>query len=206
MKTWDQFFPDILVHVPGCPDPTVEHAVLRAAQEFLDTTRVWKIWLDDTATVADQTEYFLPLESNSELVRLERATLDGRQIDVRAEEDLPADWRSYPNTLSTGVHSTDRKTMVLLPAQQSGLVLMVQASLKPSETATGVENDLFDLYREAISAGAVARLKDEVDKPYTDGVGAQKWRGRFEGHMNTTSLRRARGFSSFRRRPQIKTF
>jgi hypothetical protein len=88
VKAWSAFLPDVLQHVPGCPDPVAEHALLRAAQEFFETTRIWKLWLPDMLTVADETDYLLFLEPKSELVRLEQATLAGREIVVRSEDEL----------------------------------------------------------------------------------------------------------------------
>jgi hypothetical protein len=206
MKAWSLFLKDVMPHVPGCPEPVAEHALLRAAQEFFDTTRLWKVWLGDLTTEADTTEYPLLLEDKSELVRLERATLDGREIEVRAEEELPADWLTYPNTVCTGVHTTDRNTMVLVPSQAADLVLKVQASLKPANNATGVPDDVFDHCVKQIACGAVAALKEHTDKTYSDQVGAGVWRARFDGHMATAEFRRSRGYSSARRRRVIQTF
>jgi hypothetical protein len=206
VKSWAQFLPDVLVHVPGCPDPVAEHALLRAAQEFFETTRVWKLWLTDTLTVADQTEYFLFLEPKSELVRLERATLAGRTIVVRSEDELPADWMTSPQCVETGVHTPDQKALILLPAQAADQVLKVEASIKPANDATGIEDYLFDQYVKQIAAGAVAALKEHAEKTYTDPVGASTWRSTFNGHMVGTEFRRHRGFSSARPRRQIKTF
>jgi hypothetical protein len=206
MKAWSNFLKDVLVHVPGCPEPVAEHALLRAAQEFFETTRVWKLWLDDILTVATITEYEMSLEPKSELVRLERATLAGRPIRVRSEDELPDDWRTYTGGILDGVHTSDRKNLVLLPAQLTGLALKVEVSLKPSNAATGVEDRIFDLYVRQIAAGAVAELKAHTEKTYSDGNGAGVWRGRFEEHMGATDIQRFRGFSSARPRRPVKTF
>lgn len=206
MKTWDLFLKDVLVHVPGCPEPVAEHAVLRAAQEYLETTRAWKLWLPDLTTEDGATDYFLLVEPKSELVRLERATLDGRGIAVRAEQDLPEDWLTYPQGVETGVHTADRKTVTLVPSQTAGLVLKVQASMKPSNSATGLDDDLFDLYVTHIAAGAVATLKGHREKSYSDPDGALLWRGTFLGHMGVTDFQRIRGYSSSRPRRRVQTF
>jgi hypothetical protein len=206
MKAWSLFLKDVMPHVPGCPEPVAEHALLRAAQEFFDTTRLWKVWLGDLTTEADTTEYPLLLEEKSELVRLERATLDGREIEVRAEDELPADWLTYPSTVCTGVHTTDRETVVLVPAQAADLVLKVQASLKPANNATGVADEVFDHCVKQIACGAVAALMEHSGKTYSDPVGAGVWRTRFDGHMAAAEFRRARGYTSARRRRVIQAY
>lgn len=206
MKAWSEFLKDVMPHVPGCPEPVAEFALKRAAQEFFETTRLWKLWLVDQTTEADRTDYFLILEPHSQLVRLERATLDGREIEVRAEEDLPADWQTYPQCVETGVHTTDRDGLVLVPAQAADKVLKVEASLKPSDDAQGIDNLLFAHHARQIACGAVADLKGQADKTYSDPDGSLLWRSRFEGHMNVVEFQRRRGFSSSRPRPRVKTF
>jgi hypothetical protein len=206
MKAWSNFLKDVLVHVPGCPEPVAEHALLRAAQEFFETTRVWKLWLPDIITAADTTEYPMFLESKSELVRLERATLNGRPIRTRTVDELPDDWQTYTSGIEDGVHTTDRKNLVLLPSQEADLVLKVEASMKPANDATGVEDHFFDLYVLQIAAGAVAGLKEHTGKTYSDADGALTWRMRFDEHMSVTDFQRFRGYSSARPRRQIRTF
>jgi hypothetical protein len=206
MKTWSSFLKDVLVHVPGCPEVVAEHAVLRAAQEFFETTRVWKTWLYDITTIADITEYPLIMEPKADLVRLERATLNGRPIRVRSVDELPEDWRTYQEGIEDGVHTIDRETLVLLPAQEADMVLKVEASMKPSHVATGVEDHFFDHYCRQIAAGAVAELKNHTGKSYSDPVGAANWRLDFDHHMGVTDFQRMRGYSSTRARPRVKTF
>jgi hypothetical protein len=206
VKAWADFLPDVLVHVPGCPDPVAEHALLRAAQEFFETTRLWMEWLREQYTVAGLMDYPRVLPNQADLVRLERATLNGRQIEVRSEEDLPADWQTYPQTVCTGVHTTDRETLYLVPSTQDGQVLLVQASLKPSDDATGVEDHLFAHHAKHIACGAVAALKYHAEKTYSDPANAIVYRAKFEDAMNTVEFQRRRGYTSARPRRQIKTF
>lgn len=206
MKAWSLFLKDVMPHVPGCPEPVAEHAIRRAAQEFFEATRVWRLWLTETETEDAQTDYSLFLETKSELVRLERATLDGRDIEVRTEDDLPADWKTYPTQVGTGVHTSDRKTVVVLPPPAAGLVLLIEASLKPSNDALGIEAHLFEQYVTQIACGAVAALKEHAGKTYSDATGSLIWRARFDNHMSAADFKRYRGFSSARPRRQIKTF
>jgi hypothetical protein len=49
-----------------------------------------------------------------------------------------------------------------------GQIIVPSVSIKPSITATGVNDDLFDQYGEAIGYGARARLMSMKDKPYSD--------------------------------------
>ena len=206
MKTWDQFLRDVMPYVPGCPEPVAEHALLRAAQDFCAGTQVWKIWLDDITTVADVLEYDLNLELRSELVRLERATLDGRPVVVTTEEVLPVDWKTSTAGIGTCIFTVDRKTITLLPAQTADLVLKVQACLKPSDTAEGVENFIFDQYARQIACGAKASLMMQPGKTYSNPGEGASLEAEFNGAIGGVGFQRWRGFSSARPRARLSTF
>ncbi|MBX3653197.1 MAG: hypothetical protein KF686_03365 [Ramlibacter sp.] len=206
MKTWDKFLKDVLPKVPGCPEPVAEHALLRAAQEFLDTTRLWKRWLDPVVTREGVMEYDLELEPSSELVRLERATLDGRPITCLAQDELPTDWQTYPNTVCDCVHTVNGRTLILLPPSAGDLSLSIEASLKPADGATGIEDELFARYLLPIAHGAVSLLKEDTTTSYGDPAGAMRFRGLFDEAMTVNEFRRARGFSNTEPRRRARTF
>lgn len=206
MTTWETFLKDVLPWTPGCPEPVAEHAVRRAAQEYLEATRLWKLWLPDVITAVDRTEYDIELEPKSVLVRLERATLNGCPIRTRSVDELPDEWQTYTSGIERGVHTTDGETLFLLPAQAAGMVLKVEAAMRPSDEATGIEDHIFNRHSVHIAAGAIAALKGQAEKSYSDPAGAMEWQGKFHGHMNVADFQRYRGYSSSRPRRQIRTF
>lgn len=205
MKTWDQFLRDVLPDVPGCPEPVAEHAIMRAAQEFCAGAMVWTVWLDNVTTRADATEYDIELEPASDLAQLMRATLDGRDIDITTAASLPSDWKTNTAGISTCLHTQDRKTMILLPAQAAGMILRVEAALKPADDAQGVEDHVFE-YVETIAMGAKARLMKQADKPYTNPTLALVHESDFKLAINRVGLKAMRGFSGAMPRGRAKTF
>lgn len=206
MKTWDQFLRDVLPDVTGCPEPVAEHAIMRAAQEFCMGSRAWRVWLDPVTTRENVTEYDIELEPSTILARLENATLDGRIIDVLAQEDLRPDWKTNSNGLSTCVFTQDGQTVTLLPAQTAGMSLLIEASLQPTDDAQGVPDFIHQQYAEIIAMGAKARLMRQANKPYTDFAQSLSLRSDFEGLTNSAGIRRMRGMTSTRSRPRLKTF
>lgn len=206
MKAWSQFFPDILAEVPGCPDSMLERALVRAAQEFCSGTHVWKIWLSDTTTVLDVIDYDIELEANSELVRLEKAILDGRPIKTTTEEALPEDWSVNPASVASCVFTHDRKTLTLLPPPAAGLMLRVQAVLKPSNAATGIEDHLFDHYVDEIAMGAIARLMQKSNVPFSNPAKGIELQRQFTHEIARIGFHKDRGFSSRMNRAKVSTF
>lgn len=205
MKTWSEFYPDVLPSVMGCPSPVMDHNLRRSAQAFFERCHVWTQWLDDTRTSGAQ-EYDIALENQSELVKLQRATLAGRPILVTTPDALPDDWQSYPQGIGDCVFTRDRRTFTLLPWTSTGQVLRIEATLKPSNAAAGIRDDFFDLYVEPIAIGAKARIKALVGTEFYDPAAAQVLHDDFTRRVNTIEIQKFRGFSSSRPRARIKTF
>jgi hypothetical protein len=206
IKPWADFYPDILPDVIGCPIPTVDHHLKRAAQKFCAGTHVWKVWLADVTTLADTTVYTIPLPTESELMRMERATLDGRDIIITTEASLPSDWQTYPAGISDCIFTTDRKNLTLITVKAAGLILKLQVVVKPSDAAAGIEDYLFDQYAQDIARGAMASLMQQADKPYTNVQKGLLLESRFDNRIASIGFQAERGFSSAMPRGRARTF
>lgn len=205
MKAWSQFFPDVLPEVPGCPDPMLERALLRSAQDFCAGAHVWRVWLDTITTIASVTEYDIELAAHSELVKLERAAMDGRPLPVITPEMLPDDWHTSASARN-GVFTHDRKTLTLTTSPAAGLALRVEATLKPSNNATGVEDFLFDQYVDQIAMGALARLMQKSAMPWSNPAKGLELERQFEQAIAGINFQRWRAFSSALPRAAARTF
>lgn len=208
MQLWEAFYKDVSPFVPGCSEPELDHALLRAAQHFFARTRVWKLWLDEINTSAGVIEYDLNLESKSELVRIERATLNAQLLTIQTEANLPGNWREFPNQsgVCQSIHATDGKTVVLLPPPKDGLLLKIEACLKPSNSAVGIENRFFDQYVLAVATGAKAELMLQPGMPFSNPTEGMRLQSEFNGKMAAISIQNARGFSSHRPRQRGRYF
>lgn len=205
MQTWDSFYPDVLPSVMGCPDPVMDQALLRASQDFFQRTHVWTHWLTPITTDSS-TGYAIPLETTAELVKLQRATLQGRQITVTTPESLPADWQTSPSGIRHCVFTRDRKVVTLLPTMSTGEVLRMEATLKPSNSATGIGDEFFDLYVEAIAYGAKARILKLPGTPFHSPPLAMDCEEMFKQAIGTVAVQQFRAFSKAAPRQKIKTY
>lgn len=206
MKAWSEFYRDVLPEVTGCPEPSMNLALLRTAQQFFSRAHVWTVWLDNTTTIADATEYDIELEPGSELVKMKRATLDGRPIRLTTPDSLPDDWKTNSAGIDTCVFTTDNKTITLLPANAAGLILRVEATLKPSNTATGVEDSYFDQYVDIIAMGAKARLMQQQGMSFSNPVRGLDLERQFDDAVSSLAIRKFRAFSAALPRGQVRTF
>lgn len=187
MATWDFWFSDVMVHAPTAPDPLVRQALCRASREFLRRTRIWTEWLEATTTTEGMgVEYDFELPTQTELLRIEQATLNGQPLKVQSFRQRAKDWNQYPDGEKALV-SRDLVTYNLTGMFSAGDVVQVQASLIPSLRATGLPDYLANSYLEPIAEGAKAILlltPGEYFKPDMAGIA----RALFESYINENSV------------------
>lgn len=147
MKPWSAFLRDVRPSAPSTPEPVLEHAILRAAQDFCQRTRAWVVELDPTTTSVNMAEYDIELPTGSELVRIESATLNGHPYSV---------WKRGDRSRSRYVFTPDGRTLRFSEPMAEGQSLVLTCSLKPGEGAKGIDDIVFARYVAVIALGAVA--------------------------------------------------
>lgn len=205
MRPWADFHGDVIPYVIGCPVPSADHALRRSAQEFFERTRVWRVNLDPVIT-STETEYDIELEPQSELVRIERGTIADRPLNVLNADSLPANFRSQPDCHRDSVFTTDRKVLQLANTPAIGEALKLEVSLKPSNTASGIQDFLFDQYVQVIAWGALSKLMLQPNADYVNPKLAMVNRQMFEEAMVNVNVANWRGFSSSRPRAKASFF
>lgn len=178
MKSLDLFMPYVQPYVMGCPDSAVRQAIVDAAIEFCDRTHVVQQTLDPMTTELAVSEYELDLPSRQELVQVKRAWFKGSELEPVAIESVrnALAWRDViPGVQAVSgdpreFYTVDRGAVGLYPRPTKTEVdtLTVRAALKPSRTATVLEDQLYEDWVEVIAAGALKRLHATRGQPYTD--------------------------------------
>lgn len=184
MKTWAEFYDDLLPDVPMCPRAMAQKAVKDAAQQFFERTLAWVADTTDITIAADTISYTIPLTTGTKVVQIMRATLDDAPLDVLTERDLPSNWQTA-GVVRRGVFTLDRKTVYIVPQQSAGAIAVLQVALKPADSATGIDDEMFEHYSRVISTGAAAILMDMPKKPYTDHNLAAKRQAQFDSDIST---------------------
>lgn len=203
MALLSSLYPDILPYVPGCPDPVVEQEIRRAAQEFFRCTRAWVDWLADITTTAGARQYNMLLPADSEVYRLEKATLDGSPIEVQIWR--LADAEPETNVVEGGVSvmSHDRVSVLLGREPAAGQKLKVQVILSPSDSATTVPDALWFKHKDAICEGAKHRLM-RMPGPMSKPKEAREAYDRFETAIAAMSVESWRGHTPLTPRAKPK--
>lgn len=166
MALWSAFYPFVLPEVQGCPTPQIQHALRQATREFCDRSRVWQeraaaLTGDGTTKTFAITVPATPLALGAELVRLERCTVAGDDFAIVSYDDMPPDWleTTEDNSLSFTCVQISQSQFRLYGTPDAGDSIVPYLSLQPSvATSTGVADEVFGRYAEAIAAGALKRL------------------------------------------------
>lgn len=195
---WASFHKDILPDAPGAPAQVVNHALLRTCQQFFHDTRAWSPWLDPTTTIADIAEYDIEYPLGSVVVRLERATLDGVPVQISAYREIDHDPTDATATPGDGsITTADRRLLLIrLSTVAAGRVLRVRATLKPSDSATSIPDELAEQFRDAIVAGTLSRLLRTVNRSYSNpDLGAVK-EAEYQAAKNSTHFAAYKSFTA----------
>lgn len=177
MKPLSVFYSRILPYLPGCSEPLVDQVLVSSAIDFAESSLVLRQNLDSFKTVAGVTQYDLdPPTANHDIDRVMGVTLDGQELS-------PGMFEAIRNDLPTAQAKprgfyTDRTdnvfTLKLSPPPDGKYTVVVAVTLRPAMTATQLDDDLFNMWSEAVTAGAIARAMQIPDQPFTNFARAQQ--------------------------------
>lgn len=169
MATWDLWFPEVLVSVPGCPDPLVRQALNRAARDFLHRTRAWCEWLEPVVNSSTEldAQYDFEVPNGSEIVVMEYATINGKPLRQHTLRTINRDMPRF-DAPQPGMYSEDRQVFSVTGGVPPGQQIQIRATLKPTLTASGIPDYLANQHFEAIASGALAVLLSKRGTPFSD--------------------------------------
>lgn len=202
MVLWPSWQLDILPHVPQCPVPLIEHELKRAAQVFFQESRAWQEQLTPITIFAGFSEVTIPMNgTDQELVRVESARWNGKPIEPRAADDMDQsytdDWRDHSGPPEAFIQITPG-VMTLYPVPTEAGTLSLRVSVRPSESATGIPDDLAARFRDQLAMGAKARLMLYQGKPWSAPDMGLALSGAFASSIEKAASAMARSYSNGR--------
>jgi hypothetical protein len=199
MKTWDDFLPLVIPHLPGCPNASIKTYLALTAREFFEKTYLWQDDIDAIYLAPNQVEYDLDAEAEVEdvlAVVLDNELLDRTEFRLIpfAQRDEKGQPRMY------WIHSD--RTIRVFPTPDKRAVMKVSAVLKPARNATGVEDWIYDTWADTLVNGVISRLAIMPGKEWTDVNLAAMHKALFEQAITKTRIREYRGVQlKVRQRP-----
>lgn len=175
----------VMPDVPSCPEALATDKLRLAAREFFSRSALWRVYFNDLDTVIGQRQYALTPDSGLEadVTGIAQVWYRGTRIWPRSVKELN---EMYANLdTATGAPSyynlASLNSVDLYPKPTTAVAdsLKVWAILAPKTTSTYLRDE-DNHWKEAIAAGAKAKLMMIQKKPYTDLELAMFWRKQFD--------------------------
>ena len=171
MKPLSIFYSRILPYLPGCSEPLVDQVLVSAAIDFCESSLALRQNLDSFKTVVGISQYDLdPPTANHDIDRVMSVAVDGKELAPGLFEAIRNDFPTA-NAKPRGFY-TDRTdnvlTLKLSPPPDGRYTVVVNVNLRPAMTATQLDDDLFNMWSEPVTAMAIARAMQIPDQPFTN--------------------------------------
>lgn len=174
MKAWSYWLPDLMPHVPGCPQVLAEHELRRSAQAFFSQAKVWRVTEAPVSVSAGTDELSAaPSDAGQDLVRVDEVWFDGKRLDPTTSETLDSqyteDWQAHEGTPTKYLQEVPGVIRLYpVPLVDSVTGLKLRLVVTPSDAAPGLPDDIATKFRDEIHVGAKARLMLYPGKPWTN--------------------------------------
>lgn len=189
----------ILPYVAGCPEPTVDQAVIDAATEFAEKTQILFKAEAPIPLVDGRSTYYIHPEFAVEPDLITSVFCADRELDLvtptslhdrvpgweTAESSEPTHYSTFGEPGSITVYPRPRNT--------SGQKLRVFASWVPSFGTTSLPDELVRGYSRDIVEGAKARLMLIPDRKWTNLQMAGICQGKFDGGIAEARIKAIHG-------------
>lgn len=187
MKSWANFHRLVLTSVIGCPLPVVHEKLVEAAREFCLRTHAWQETDEFTADGATQLFDFTA-PTRTEVLKVVRAEVAGKPLDIFGRNLLPADWREG-GVCGRALYQYSSDDYLLFPKPSAGQAIEVTVSVRPTLDGTGVGDELFIAHAEHIAAGARYRLLKMPRADWQDLAEAEVAKAEFESGVHEAANR-----------------
>ncbi len=203
MALWSDFYTALTPELPGVPYPSLDAALLRVATDFFFRTRAWREWLSPVTVLANTRTYAIPMPTNSDVVRIEQATIDGAVLPVLSYLEFNSNL-STVDQATPGVTTIDRKNFITTMTYVAGQSVVLQASLVPGIAATGITDAQFAQYSDDICAGVKARLMLMENMPWSHPQLALKSEAEYESAVAQRNIEAWRGQTNLTPRTRVR--
>jgi hypothetical protein len=209
MKALSAFYSRILPYLPGCSEPLAAQVLVDAAIEFCENSLVTRQNLATFNTVIRQVQYTLePPTTQHDISRIMGVTVDGKELTAGLAEVLRND---LPTALAKprGFY-TDRTdsvfTLQLSPPPDEVYSVVVNVNLRPTRSATALDDDLYNIWIESIVPGAIARAMQIPGQPFSNPVQANVLLIEFARSTNDSRIEGIYGFTRGSMRTRYRSF
>lgn len=169
MKPLSDFYSRITPWVVGCPEPTINQALVDAAVRFCEDSKVIHQRTEPILTQANVSTYEVEVPTQQRVGTVLDVYCNGKPLRplVGDARPNPSDRTGTP-THYYGVRTDSEFLVQLHPTPDAEYSVQVDASFVPTRTATSLEDELLERWVEAIVAGTLSKLFSIPNQPFSD--------------------------------------
>lgn len=188
----DTLLPAILPYAPGCPEPVALTNIVKAAQQFCERTRLWRV--NYSLTVTKTSINVVPVPAGSDLFEIERARFADKVLTPVSLAELDhnqVDWRTWEYAEPRYITQEQPGEVILVPRCDGNLDLW--AFLRPADGAEELPDFIIKLYGKVIADGALAEILMTPNQPFAAPDRAQFYAARFEQRVSNLANTHIKG-------------
>ena len=194
---YTQWQPFIQVYVPDCPMALIVEAVRQACIEFCQNSRYWRKELDAFYTVATDSEYELITPTDSTIADVLLIKVNKEVLEPKTQDDLEViynEWRDQSGEPKY-FFLKNTNTSILVPKPIGVYPVRVLVALKPTQSAQGVDEIIYEEYKDAIKHGALAYLMLMAEKTWSNPNMSAFYQSQFESSIQESKMRAEKGYA-----------
>lgn len=163
---WERFLPYIEPWAPSCPSALIEQTLIDRAAHFCERTQLWRADINDEVTEAGEATYALvPPDAVVDSVLWIR--LDGADLPKVSDLHVSPEYFFSQGKPQAYALELDRQVR-FFPVPDAVYAFSARVVLKPSRSARGVEEFIFNAHAPVIASGVLADLLAMPAKNWTD--------------------------------------
>ena len=203
---YTQWLPYIQVNVPDCPKALIVEAIRQKVIEFCQRSLFLRQELDGFYTVADDNEYDLSPPVDNNIAQLLTLKVNKRELEPKTQDDLEEiyqEWRDQEGQPSY-FFLKNTYTAILVPKPIGVYPVRILVALKPTQSAQGVDESIFEEYKDAIKHGALAYLMLMAEKSWSNPNMSAIYQSQYDAAVTDAQSRANQGYAhrkTFRAKP-----
>ena len=194
---YTQWLPYVQVNVPDCPKALIVEAIRQKVIEFCQKSLFLRQELDGFYTVADDNEYDLLPPVDNNIAQLLMLKVNKRELEPKTQDDLEEiyqEWRDQDGQPSY-FFLKNTYTAILVPKPMGVYPVRLLVALKPTQAAQGVDEIIFEEYKDAIKHGALAYLMLMAEKTWSNPNMSAFYQSQFDAAIQESKMRAEQGYA-----------
>lgn len=161
----------LLIKAPGAPLPYLVRCLRDATTEFCEKSESFEYRFEPITSIAGEPEYEIDVPTGTRVVKLLRLTYKGDPLKPSSPsllDQLAPKWDSEQHTPRWYFYSARLLTLAPIPPDTITHTITGAVALKPTRTASGIDEDFYEENEQALLDGALAYLFRDTAQVWGD--------------------------------------